>query len=174
MIHTGLTEVDPAVSSGAVWKYYHRAVSDVPGTARFTKQSRKPATGAGFGPGFEGGKINHAPTSENMDTTEEVQVITIDGFLQSEAKASGKVYPSLSSASGVTDEPFHVDILKVDAEGNDNKVLAGAKLALESTVALFTFEGGGGVSFSKEQIDDLDFRLGYSCYSTSRAGMCVD
>ena len=45
-----------------------------------------------------------------------------------------------------------------------------ARKAIDSGVALFTFEGGSGVSFTKEHIEDLDGR-GFSCFSTSRAGL---
>jgi hypothetical protein len=37
-------------------------------------------------------------------------------------------------------------------------------------VKLFTFEGGKGVVLSKEMLQQFD-ELGFSCYSTSRAGL---
>ena len=61
-----------------------------------------------------------------------------------------------------------LDILKIDAEGNDMQVIRGAGKALNTTVGVFTFEGNG-VMFDKATIDGLDAQ-GYSCYSTSRAG----
>ncbi|RYG59261.1 hypothetical protein EON64_20425, partial [archaeon] len=53
----------------------------------------------------------------------------------------------------------------------DNKVLLGAVRALSNqSVSMFTFEGGKGVSLSKEMVTQFD-AWGFSCYSTSRAGM---
>lgn len=49
------------------------------------------------------------------------------------------------------------------------QVLAGAAQTIESA-GMFTFEGGRGVTFSKEMIQDYD-KMGFSCYSTSRAGL---
>jgi len=83
--------------------------------------------------------------------TEEVQLTTIDVFAKRHSLPK-------------------IDVLKIDAEGNDNKVMIGASRAIVNTVGLFTFEGGGGVTFSKGMIEELD-ALGYSCYSTSRAGL---
>jgi hypothetical protein len=42
--------------------------------------------------------------------------------------------------------------------------------AMKSSISLLTFEGGGGVTFSKQMSDELN-DLGFSCYSTSRAGL---
>lgn len=109
------------------------------------------------------------PSTASEKDTEEVSIITIDGFLTAEAKAAGTQYPAVKG--DVKQQRFHVDILKVDAEGNDDKVLTGARIAIEKTLSLFTFEGGGGVSFAKERIEKLDKQFGYSCYSTSRAGL---
>ena len=49
------------------------------------------------------------------------------------------------------------------------QVIRGATKALNTTVGLFTFEGNG-VAFPKATIDQLDAQ-GYSCYSTSKAGL---
>ena len=46
----------------------------------------------------------------------------------------------------------------------------GAKNAVTNYLGMITFEGGKGVTLSKEMIADFD-SLGYSCYSTSRAGL---
>jgi hypothetical protein len=54
------------------------------------------------------------------------------------------------------DVSYHVDLLKIDAEGNDNKVITGARRAIDATVSLFTFEGGKGISFSQEFLQELD------------------
>jgi hypothetical protein len=62
------------------------------------------------------------------------------------------------------------DIVKIDTEGNDNKVLLGARNALRSYLKFFTFEGGGGVTFSQTMSDEFE-SFGFSCYSTSRAGL---
>jgi hypothetical protein len=50
-----------------------------------------------------------------------------------------------------------------------SQVIRGATQALNSTVGLFTFEGNG-VAFPQSKIDQLDAQ-GFSCYSTSRAGL---
>jgi FkbM family methyltransferase len=131
------------VRDGKVWKYLHHAVSDKEGTAYFWAGPKNKDANAGF----EGGKLRGVQGSD----TEEVQMITIDAYMQRTGLAS-------------------VDILKIDAEGNDNKVIRGAHKAIDGGTALFTFEGGGGVAFTKEDIDNLDMR-GFSCYSTSRAGL---
>ena len=62
-----------------------------------------------------------------------------------------------------------IDIMKIDTEGNDNRVLNGAMTAIIK-LGMFTFEGGKGVSFTKEMIETYD-KMGFSCYSTSRAGL---
>jgi hypothetical protein len=46
----------------------------------------------------------------------------------------------------------------------------GAKHAIENFLGMFTFEGGKGITLSKEMLSEYD-ALGYSCYSTSRAGL---
>lgn len=131
------------VRNGSAWKYLHHAVSDTEGTAYFWAGPKIKEANAGF----EGGKLRGGQGSD----TEEVQMITIDSYMQ---------------RTGLTS----VDIIKIDAEGNDNKVIRGARKAIDGGAALFTFEGGSGVSFTKDDIDDLDSR-GFSCYSTSRAGL---
>ena len=162
---------DVQVKAGTVWMYHHRAVSDTEGTARFTKQSKDIKVQQG--PGFEGGKLR--PDSASEVDTEVVQLITVDRFLAKEAEnAGGMRYPARGTTIGKDKRDvmqYHIDIMKVDAEGNDNKVLNGAKLAIENTISLFTFEGGSGVAFGKEDIQELDSQHGYSCYSTSRAGL---
>jgi hypothetical protein len=50
------------------------------------------------------------------------------------------------------------------------KVLVGAKDAMRSSLGMFTFEGGKGITLSREMLADYD-ALGFSCYSTSRAGL---
>ena len=62
-----------------------------------------------------------------------------------------------------------IDIMKIDTEGNDNRVLNGGMTAI-TKLGMFTFEGGKGVSFTKEMIETYD-KMGFSCYSTSRAGL---
>ena len=153
------------VRSGSVWQFHHNAVSDTLGTARFTKQ------GKGQNAGFEGGKLRGAAATAD---TEEVEMTTIDTFLQKWTQATAGAGAGAGGGSNPNPNPNlkvkQVQVLKIDAEGNDNKVIVGAKRAIEEGVALFTFEGGGGVSFTKEHIADLDAR-GFSCYSTSRAGL---
>ena len=160
---------DADVKAGKIWKYIHSAVSDKPGMTRFTKQSREKETA--HGPGFEGGKLQ--PDTATGPDTEEVPLITIDGFLEDEATKKNLRYPAYTDIGGTggDDIKYHVDLLKIDAEGNDNKVIAGARKAIENTVSLFAFEGGKGITFDKDFIDELDTKHGYNCYSTSRAGL---
>jgi FkbM family methyltransferase len=143
-----------------MWKYFHHAVSNKEGKARFTKQSSEKNAG------FEGGSIKTSVQSATdskpltklekdaasfLDETEEVKVITIDTYLSQ-------------------NHMNRVDMLKIDTEGNDNKVLQGAQHALKELTGVFTFEGGGGVAYTKEM--DQEFHsLGYNCYSTTRAGL---
>ena len=49
-----------------------------------------------------------------------------------------------------------MDILKIDAEGYDNKVISGAMKAIKEKAGVFTFEGGKGVSLTKEMVADFD------------------
>ena len=49
------------------------------------------------------------------------------------------------------------------------QIIAGASHAVQHNLGIFTFEGDG-VSLTKAMIDDYD-RMGYSCFSTSRAGL---
>eukprot|EP00598_Pedospumella_elongata_P006999 CAMPEP_0184968798 /NCGR_PEP_ID=MMETSP1098-20130426/1737_1 /TAXON_ID=89044 /ORGANISM="Spumella elongata, Strain CCAP 955/1" /LENGTH=558 /DNA_ID=CAMNT_0027490463 /DNA_START=191 /DNA_END=1867 /DNA_ORIENTATION=+ len=165
---TPATPENAALREGKVWKYNNYAVSDVDGVAHFTKQSKE--TNAGF----EGGSIrqssagaapattvrhlrsvtqlrNESIAHRQLVETEEVKMTTVDSFM---------------TRHGLT----HLDILKIDTEGNDNKVLAGAEVALSTKAGMFAFEGGKGVIFSKEMIAHYD-GLGFSCYSTSRAGL---
>lgn len=194
---TPIRRQNEALRDGTIWRYLNYAVSDVNGVARFTKQSKD--KNAGFEGGsirtttvvdsadsatstarslrsvagvsgrdvgshsrdwrtngrdgelqqqFAGGLrvARHLAEVE----TEEVNMTTIDSFLE---------------RNGMT----HVDILKIDTEGNDNRVLSGAASAI-TKLGMFTFEGGKGVTFSKEMIEQYD-ALGFSCYSTSRAGL---
>jgi FkbM family methyltransferase len=125
-----------------MWTYSNFAVSNSVGTARFTKQSKEKNAG------FEGGGIRpDAPDGE----TEEVPMTTVD---------------TLVKQLGIS----KLDLLKIDTEGNDNKVLEGAENVLKSQAGMFTFEGGLGITFSKEMVDMFD-EWGYNCYSTSRAGL---
>lgn len=128
-----------------MWRYQNFAVSDVQGTARFTKQTKE------RNPGFEGGSIRSTSANVLGPEEEEVPMVFVDYFIEK---------------NNIT----KVDLLKIDTEGNDNKVLRGAKLALAKSIGMFAFEGGKGVSFSKDMIMSLD-KIGYSCYSTSRAGL---
>lgn len=131
----------PTVKAGKNWKYFNYAMSNKKGVARFTKQSKT------VNPGFEGGHIS----SGVSDTTEEVEMMTVESFL--EMKGIKKI-----------------DILKIDTEGNDNKVIIGASTAIRETLGVFTFEAGRGVNFDADMIKELD-SIGYSCYSTTKAGM---
>jgi FkbM family methyltransferase len=124
------------------WTYTHYAISNKEGKAKFSKQSVEKNAG------FEGGSIN--PLRDKEIETEDVNVTTVDAIMER-----------------IKREP---DIVKIDTEGNDNKVLLGARNSLRSYVKLFTFEGGGGVTFSKTMSDEFE-TLGFSCYSTSRAGL---
>jgi len=81
-----------------VWRYYNYAVSDSVGTTQFTKQGK----GSKVGPGFEGGKMGAKETAGYE--IEVVNMTTIEKF--------------------VSDNNIErLDMLKIDAEGYDNKVL---------------------------------------------------
>eukprot|EP01038_Epipyxis_sp_PR26KG_P004489 gene4489-6345_t len=134
-----------------VWNYVNYAVSNKKGTVRFTKQDENNNAG------YEGGSIKSSDgsrrlgASNTLDNTEEVSMTSIDEFMKDELMSS-------------------LDLLKIDTEGNDNKVLLGAEYAIKKLLKVFTFEGGKGVSFTEEMINNFD-ELGYNCYSTSRAGL---
>jgi FkbM family methyltransferase len=148
--------------NGELWQYLNYAVSDEVGVAKFTKQDKD------HNPGFEGGGMvtKSLPTvmtmkSKRSSWIEEVNMTTVDHFLSTQR-----------SQSKIDDtDVIMIDILKIDTEGDDNKVLLGARKAItEDLVGMFTFEGGKGVIFSRSMIEGYD-KLGYSCYSTSRAGL---
>ena len=126
-----------------IWSYSNFAMSNEIGVARFTKQGKDQKVG----PGFEGGKIN-AKSSEGYDI-EEVNMTKVDDFLDMHAIKK-------------------LDILKIDAEGHDNAVIAGAMGAIENNVSMFVFEGYGWLT--TDMISTFD-NLGFSCYSSSRAGL---
>ena len=149
--------------NGELWQYLNYAVSDEVGIAKFTKQDKD------HNPGFEGGgMVNmYLPSvtmkSKRSSWIEEVNMTTVDHFLSTQRL-------QLKNDT-TTDKVTMIDILKIDTEGDDNKVLLGARKALtKDLVGMFTFEGGKGVIFSKSMIKEYD-NLGYSCYSTSRAGL---
>ncbi len=100
---------------------------------------------------YPGGGLRK-PGDNELDT-EVVKVTTVDAFI------SARLTPG-----------EHLDLLKIDTEGNDNRVLEGARTALATQLGVFALEGGQGVTFSKEMINNLD-NQGYSCYSSSRAGL---
>jgi FkbM family methyltransferase len=133
---------NPSVKSGKIWQYRNYAVSDENGKAIFTKQE-----GAKNG-GFEGG---HMHNKELTSGTEEVEMITVDDFL-------------------VLNGVKRLDVLKIDAQGEDNKVIHGASNAIRDQIGVFTFESTKGVHFTSAMVKELD-EIGYSCYSTSRAGL---
>lgn len=134
--------VNTPLRQGEMWKYVNFAMSDVEGKVRFTKQD------AEHNAGFEGGSIKQLTQTDN---TEEVNMTSVDLLMSHTGWAT-------------------VDLLKIDTEGNDNKVLLGAKHAIENFLGIFTFEGGKGITLSEEMLQEYD-ALGYSCYSTSRAGL---
>jgi len=148
--------------NGELWQYLNYAVSDEVGVAKFTKQDKD------HNPGFEGGGMvtKSLPTvmtmkSKRSSWIEEVNMTTVDHFLLTQRSQSKKEDTDV----------MMIDILKIDTEGDDNKVLLGARKAItEDLVGMFTFEGGKGVIFSRSMIEGYD-KLGYSCYSTSRAGL---
>eukprot|EP00597_Dinobryon_sp_UTEXLB2267_P009179 CAMPEP_0170085326 /NCGR_PEP_ID=MMETSP0019_2-20121128/20242_1 /TAXON_ID=98059 /ORGANISM="Dinobryon sp., Strain UTEXLB2267" /LENGTH=432 /DNA_ID=CAMNT_0010301741 /DNA_START=285 /DNA_END=1583 /DNA_ORIENTATION=+ len=133
-------------SLDTLWRYLHRALSDREGRVFFPRQD------SDFNAGFEGGSIRLR--RENNDSRlEEVPMTSVDAFL---------------AGTGL-DGP-RLDVLKIDTEGNDNKVLLGARAAIREAVGLLTFEGGLGVTLSRDMLRDWDLQ-GFSCYSTSRAGL---
>lgn len=139
-------------AKGPKWVYNNFAVSDVEGTARFTKQDEN--TNAGY----EGGGIKKSIKAEDLSRiltpvveTEEVPMTSLDAFI--------KKY-NIST----------VDLLKIDTEGNDNKVINGAKKIISEQAGFVAFEGGSGVTLSKQMIVEFS-KSGYACYSTSRAGL---
>ncbi len=77
-----------------MWRYLNFAMSDVKGSVRFTKQSRDQNAG------FEGGSIRGSTVDA---TTEEVNMTSVDLFLRDNGMRG-------------------IDLLKIDTEGNDNKV----------------------------------------------------
>ena len=135
-----------------MWKYMNYAVSDTVGVARFTKQDKEKNAG------FEGGSIQAAGQGK-IDkvndaiaaNTEEVPMTSIDAYVE---------------ANNIT----ALNVLKIDTEGNDNKVLNGARKTIKDLVGMFTFEGGKGVELTKEMLMEYD-QWGFNCYSTSRAGL---
>lgn len=137
--------------SGKLWKYLNYAVYDVDGVATFTKQSAEKNAG------FEGGHIHDVVNSRKLrgnrrlNEVEHVNMTTIDSFVRRH-------------------NINRVDVLKIDTEGKDNHVLVGANSTLREKVGIFAFEGGKGVTLSKEMLSEFD-SMGYSCYSTSRAGL---
>jgi hypothetical protein len=142
----GSAYAHPRVRSGDVWKYYHYGGSDQKGVAYFTKQS------ADKNAGFEGGHLSSSPS----DTMEAVNMTDVDSFLKDHNKFR-------KSGRGL-------EVLKIDAEGHDNKVIVGASEAIVESVKFFSFEGGKGITLSKAMLEQFD-SLSYSCYSTSRAGL---
>ena len=132
---------DPQVRAHAVWRYIHNAAGDKLGVVAFTKQSKESR------PGFEGGKMKQAHTE---GSTELVNVTTIDHYAATRGLA--------------------VDVLKIDAEGADGLVIKGALGSIYATIGLLTFEGYGKGSLTETMISDFDAH-GFSCYSTSLAGL---
>jgi hypothetical protein len=98
--------------------------------------------------------------------TEEVPMTTVDSFLRHRNAGAGTGAGAGEAAAPVS----HVDVLKIDTEENDNRVLAGATETLRDHTGVFVFEGGRGVTFSKYMVEQYD-AMGYSCYSPSRAGL---
>lgn len=80
---------------------------------------------------------------------ETVNVTTLDTFAQRK--------------NGLT-----VDFLKVDAEGKDRDVLAGAMELLQNSVSVFTFECAP-CALKESELDTFD-RMGFSCFSLTKAG----
>ena len=138
-------EVDENMKSSDsnIWGYWNYAMSDSIGKATFTKQGKDEKVG----PGFEGGKIN-AKASDGYNV-EEVDMTTVDNILD---------------VLGIES----LDILKIDAEGHDNKVISGAMKVIEEKLSMFVFEGYGWLS---GQMISTFNDLGYSCYSSSKAGL---
>ena len=126
-----------------IWGYWNYAMSDSVGKATFTKQGKDEKVGPGFG----GGKIN--AKASNGYNVEEVDMTTVDNLVEILGIGS-------------------LDILKIDAEGHDNKVISGAMKVIEKKVSMFVFEGYGWLS--GEMISKFN-DLGYSCYSSSKAGL---
>ncbi len=79
-----------------MWRYLNYAMSDQAGTVHFTKQD------ANNNAGFEGGSIKGG--GGDGKSTEEVNMTSVDLFMRD---------------SGLP----HIDLLKIDTEGNDNKVI---------------------------------------------------
>ena len=50
------------------------------------------------------------------------------------------------------------------------QVLEGAADTIRNMVSMFTFEGGGGVKVTADMVEKYD-KMGFSCFSTSRAGL---
>jgi FkbM family methyltransferase len=142
------------------------------GVARFTKQSNEKNAG------FEGGSLK----TNVQSAAKQNKKITLDEIGENvgggaDVNANQKLLAETEEVSVITIDTYleknhiqQLDMLKIDTEGNDNKVLQGANKAITSLTGVFTFEGGGGVTYSKD-MDEMYNTLGYNCYSTSRAGL---
>jgi len=127
------------------WQWFHMAVSNTSGSIQFSFK--------------DGSERSHISTSES-DTTDgggeiiDVQLTTVDEFLQDQGLKM-------------------VDIMKIDTEGNDPRVLFGAKNSFqESRVRVVTFEiieteTGAWRYHSVTEMVDYMFQLGYVCYLIS-------
>eukprot|EP01036_Dinobryon_divergens_P032902 gene32902-42582_t len=126
------------VNLTSLWKYEHHAMSDGEGKAYFTKQDKD------FNAGYEGGSISKKADSNKF---EEVNMTSVDHYLE---------------VAGIQS----LDILKIDTEGNDNKVL----LALTSWDSTATQPAGQGSSsgtraaFSALAYDVLSFPMMIGVY----------
>lgn len=159
------TDRNAQLRQGKIWRYLNYAVSDINGIAKFTKQDKD------TNPGFEGGNIRGVSKAELSSITNNNGTAVHLRSRRFLSKADIEEVKMTSIDSLFTEERMEaLDILKIDTEGNDNKVLNGAANVIANAAGMFTFEGGKSVQFTKAMIKKYD-SLGFSCYSTSRAGL---
>jgi FkbM family methyltransferase len=155
-----------------VWKYSNYAVSNKEGVARFTKQSGEKNAG------FEGGSIQLAQGLKDvLASGQKVEVKRVNNHRLADKNETEYLLQETEEVNMTSIDAYvkqfnipKVDMLKIDTEGNDNKVILGAMNIIANQVGIFTFEGGGGVSFTSEMSEEFD-SYGFNCYSTSRAGL---
>jgi FkbM family methyltransferase len=124
------------------WSFRNFAMSDTIGVARFVVQNET------HQPGFEGGAILKGFAAYTV-ATEEVQMITVDEYVK---------------RNGIS----QLDLLKVDAEGNDLNVIWGARNTLRTQkVAVITWENSvKRIAYGAKVFDMLE-ESGYACYATA-------
>jgi FkbM family methyltransferase len=104
-----------------VWKYLNYAVSDVDGVARFTKQSKEKNAG------FEGGSIRAKTANAGQETVGARNRRVQEDYKRrqrrlEEAETEEVNMPTIDSYMRRFGGGARVDVMKIDTEGQDNKV----------------------------------------------------